>query len=222
MSTADSSGAAEQLRMFGARARLGIEILLWRHGLIWAATIVATVASLAVLWWQLVPSQTEFANAQSQLDQTARAVITVGNSVRRANKNAASAPLTLEAVLPPVAQTDARVRRLYSLAARHSLTFPQSSFQTSDDPLIGISRVQMTIPVRATYPELRQFIEALLRELPYATVDQLVFKRHNIGENQVEAELHVSCWFRTSAYPAAPATRSVREAEASGAHEGAS
>jgi hypothetical protein len=155
---------------------------------------------------QIVPSRAELASAESQFDAATRAVIAAGHSARLSRGDPVNAPLTLETVLPPVAQTDARVRRLYSLATRHALKFQQSTFQTNDDSLIGISRVQLTLPVTATYPELRQFIEALLRELPYVTVDQLVFKRHNIGENQIEAELHVSCWFRTAAYPASPLT----------------
>ena len=77
---------------------------------------------------------------------------------------------TLAAVLVGHDESGEQVQRIYRLAAANQVTVAQADFQLDGD-VSGIERLQISIPTKASYPQLRRFLEACLRELPNASLD---------------------------------------------------
>jgi len=50
----------------------------------------------------------------------------------------------------------------------------------------------VTLPVRGTAPQFRDFIGALLRDMPIASIDALRFERKKAAETQLEAQVRVT------------------------------
>jgi len=189
----------KELARSAGSLRLAAEIAIWRYGALWVLSAVAVIIALVLLVAQVVPLRAALEANKRQLAQ-----LTVENGAQNAQRRArsAAAHAALEASqlsaagLPAVAQADSEVRRIYRLASLHGLELPQSLFQTSRDARTGITRVQVNSTVTASYPQLRLFIETLLRQMPHVTVDQLTFSRENIGQDHIKAELRISCWLR--------------------------
>ena len=57
-------------------------------------------------------------------------------------------------------------------------------------------RHQILLPVKGGYSEIRQFCEKTLRTLPFASLDDLSFKRETIGEAELESSLRFTLYLK--------------------------
>lgn len=193
-----------------ASLQLTLEVFAWRYGWICPLTIAAAVALGAAVAMVMNPLQTQLARArQERIDITAQlAQLTL----RPAAAPAADADLSLDAVLPTAADSDRHIQAIYTTADRHGLQFTSSVLRTTDNSKAGVSRTEITLPVRGTYPRIAEFVETLLREQPHLSVDQLRFRRDNVAASEGEAEVRISCWMHSAAARSnqrAPARRSA-------------
>lgn len=62
-------------------------------------------------------------------------------------------------------------------------------------PVHGLWRQRMVMPVQATYPALRTWLDRLQRE-PALTVDALDIQRNDLQSDQVSAQVSLSLWWR--------------------------
>lgn len=198
------------------RARLAVEVALWRHGAAWGLAL-ALAAVAAVVWGLAVRPAAAKADALAaalkgvQAEQTAR---TSQQAQRRAGalgaSGASGAPEAitpaslppspqeaLAAVLRPRSASGEVIQRIYRLAEQQQVTVLQADFQQAS-AAAGVMRLTMRLPVTASYPQLRDFVEAVLRGLPNVSLDSMSFKRGQVAQAQVDAQLQLSIWLTTS------------------------
>lgn len=175
--------------------RLRLEILLWRHGMVWLGVLALLVGSLA-LWLVLLPGGAQqLAQARAELQglQSGQAMRTVSPSELTGQQD-----MALVAELDRVTLSEQEVsevlRRLGRIAQSKGLTLSETDFQVTGEGLGGLRRLQLTFPLRAAYPQVRQFVEAVLLEFPGVSVDQMLLKRESVGQRQGEIRLRVSIW----------------------------
>lgn len=175
--------------------RLRLEILLWRHGVIWLGVLALLLAAL-LLWVAVLPGGAQqLAQAQAELLalQSGQAVRTVSPSERAGQQD-----LALVAELDRVVLSEPEVsevlRRLGRIAQSKGLTLTETDFQATGEGLGGLRRLQLTLPLRAAYPQVREFVEAVLLEFPGVSVDQMLLKRESVGQRQGEIRLRLSIW----------------------------
>ncbi|MDY6948482.1 MAG: GspMb/PilO family protein [Pseudomonadota bacterium] len=189
-----------------ASLQLALEVFAWRHGWICLVTIAAAVALGAVVTMLMNPLQTQLGRArQERIDLSAQLA---DLTLRPATASTADADLSLEAVLPTAADGDRHIQAIYTTADRHGLRFTNSVLRTTDNPKAGVSRTEITLPVRGTYPRIAAFVESLLLEQPHLSVDQLRFRRDNVAASEGEAEIRISCWMQSAS---ASSSKSARE-----------
>lgn len=175
--------------------RLWLEILLWRHGLIWPGVLVLLVAALA-LWLVLLPGgaqQLAQARADLQRLQSGQVVLAL-SPAERAGQEDAALVAELDRVALPEQEVSEVLRRLGRIAQSKGLTLTETDFQATGEGLGGLRRLQLTLPLRAAYPQVRQFVEAVLLEFPGVSVDQMLLKRESVGQRQGEIRLRLSIW----------------------------
>jgi hypothetical protein len=182
--------------------RLWVEILLWRHGAVWLGVLALLLAAL-VLWLAVLPNgaqQLAHARAELQIIRSGQAMRTISPAERAGQQDVA-----LVAELDRVALSEPEVsevlRRLGRIAQSKGLTLSETDFQATGEGLGGLRRLQLTFPLRAAYPQVRQFVEAVLLEFPGVSVDQMLLKRDSVGQRQGEIRLRMSIWTN----PAKPA-----------------
>jgi hypothetical protein len=60
----------------------------------------------------------------------------------------------------------------------------------------GLAAYRVTLPVRGSYAQVRQFVGRLLKEMPTASLDALRFDRKKAGDAQVEAQVRLTIYLR--------------------------
>lgn len=168
--------------------RLRLELAGWRHGA-WPVMVLSMLVLAA--WLNAVERP----------------------ALREANRLAQSPPVLLgadlqhrgdvhrwavfRAALP--SQTDqsllmqALVRR-----TKHELAWRQAEFQHTEDRALGLLRTQVTVPVAGAYPDLRQALDAALRDFPNLSIDQIQIQRPGSADTTVSARVRLSWWMALS------------------------
>lgn len=95
---------------------------------------------------------------------------------------------------PPVAAppVDANVflKNFNALASQHGLNIERATYQPIERD--GRRRLQINIPVRTTYPTLRNWLDALLADPAAPSIDTLTLQRQQASEPQVDATIQIS------------------------------
>jgi hypothetical protein len=91
----------------------------------------------------------------------------------------------------PERETD-WLRRLHDLAAQQGIALNQASYATVAEPDLGLVRYQVTLPVQATYPQVRRFVASLLNEIPVLALESVTFERKEPTAPVVDAQLKLT------------------------------
>lgn len=176
--------------------RTGLEIGAWRYGWLWGVNLVL---GLAVLLSHFVglPQQHRAIDLARQ--------ILLGVQAEQARNSQSPVPVlptdndphqlaALTRIRVAEADVGEVVQRISRIASTQGLRLAQSEFQTSSEGHDGLRQVQVTLPLRATYPQLRGWIEAVLRQIPGVSIDQITLKRETVAQGQAEIRIKLSIW----------------------------
>ena len=176
-----------------ATVRTTIEIALWRHGWAWPLAAIAALSAVAAYVLVLQPGLQLHQAAQAELAQEQKQTSSP-NGPEAQPQDGQHRLQALQAVLRPSADTGELVRKMAVLAQAEQINLAQGEYQQQLNAATGLTRVQISQPVRASYPQLRRYIEAVLLAMPNASLDQVVARRDNVGQAEVEARLKWSLW----------------------------
>jgi len=98
-------------------------------------------------------------------------------------------------LFPPLERLPDELERVYALARAAKLELLQGEYRLEKPPF-GIVFYRITLPIRGTYPQIRQFVGATLKNMPIASLDALRFERKKAGDTQLEAQVRMTVYFR--------------------------
>jgi len=87
-----------------------------------------------------------------------------------------------------------QIKTLFTVAAQHGLTLNQAEYKPSFDKQGRFHTYQITLPVKAQYSAVRRFSEQALLTIPFASLDEISFKRESIGTRVLEAKLRFTLY----------------------------
>jgi hypothetical protein len=99
------------------------------------------------------------------------------------------------ALFPRLDQLPAQLERIYGLARDARLELLQAEYRL-DRRGDGLVPYRITLPLRGTYPQVRDFIGATLQSVPNVSIDALRFERKNAGDVQLDAQVRLTVYFR--------------------------
>lgn len=186
--------------------RLHLEADLWlhRHGPWWLLLAGALAALLAFTILVMPGMNAELAAKRATLAEL---------QTRAANSRAAPTPAAPPATgsafhyrafretLADEEQVLPGIKAVLDSAAAHRLTSTRAEYLRAADANAQAETLQMTLPVKGRYSDVRRWIEDILRRQAYVAVNELAFKREEVAINQVEAKVRLTIWHR----PANPA-----------------
>lgn len=111
------------------------------------------------------------------------------------------------AVLGEPSATEGHVKVLFDAARRSGIGLAQGEYKWSVDGSGQTERYQIRLPVKGSYGAIRAFCEAVLRELPFASLDELGLKRQVVADETLEATVQFSLHLHAGAATAAAAAR---------------
>jgi hypothetical protein len=82
------------------------------------------------------------------------------------------------------------LERLHSLARAARLELAQGEYRL-ERRSTGLWAYRITLPVRGSYPQLRDFLGALLKEMPIASIEALRFERKRAADTQLAAQVRI-------------------------------
>jgi hypothetical protein len=100
-----------------------------------------------------------------------------------------------QALFPSASELTDEVDRLHRLARRAGLDLAQGEYRL-ERRVSGLWAYRVTLPVRGSYPQFRDFIGAVLKDMPIASIDALRFERKRAAETQLEAQVRVTLYAR--------------------------
>ena len=98
-----------------------------------------------------------------------------------------------------------QVKTLFALAAKTGLVLSQGEYKSGFEPNGRFHTYQVNLPVKGSYAAIWQFALLALRAMPFASLDEISFRRDTIGEPAVEARLRLTLYLTNPADPADPA-----------------
>jgi len=185
-------------------------LLALRAGPVTLGAIAVVLLSLGAAAWFLFT-----------LPQLERERETLTEQARQARRQASAVPAALPAVVPvaaiPLDNLDAfygalgqrryaeqQLKTLFGLAAKSGLVLNQGEYKSARDRNARVNTYQVNLPVKGSYAAIWQFSLAALRAIPYASLDDISFRRDNIGDPTVEARLRFTLYLADDGARSAP------------------
>ncbi|HEU4851515.1 MAG TPA: hypothetical protein VFT37_05105 [Telluria sp.] len=169
---------------------LRIGLALRAVGPVGIAAALVIAGSAAALGW-ILPERA--ARAQQHRATLALAATTPAVPAVVAQPQAAGIDAFYDA-LGERRYAEQQLRTLFGLAAKAGLSLTQGEYRTSYDRNARVHAYQVTLPVRGSYRAVWGFAMSALTAIPFASLDEISFKRDAIGDASVEARLRLTLY----------------------------
>ena len=87
-----------------------------------------------------------------------------------------------------------QVATLFGLAAKSGLTLSQGEYKAGYDRNARVYTYQVLLPVKGSYGAVWKFGMLALRAIPFASLDEISFRRDTIGDASVDARLRMTLY----------------------------
>lgn len=182
---------ARNAATFGLEVRLA----LMRFG--WASSIACLLCVLgAVSWaWGIPHLNTQLQKQQRTLDLTRQLLQASETASPVVQKPLAEQRLaSFYDALGDRRYAEQQIKTLFSLAQKTGLTLNQAEYKSAADKNGRFHTYQIVIPVKGSYGAIRQFCQQTLLAIPFASLDEMSFKREAIASRAVEARLRFTLY----------------------------
>ncbi len=100
-------------------------------------------------------------------------------------------------LFPPAGGLTDELERLHRLARRAGLELAQGEYRL-EKRAAGLWAYRVSLPVRGSYSQMRGFVDAVLKEMPIASIEALRFERKKAADAELEAQLRLTLHLRPS------------------------
>ena len=99
-------------------------------------------------------------------------------------------------VLGDRSETERYLKTLFAIAAQTGISLDQGEYQGQLDKDSDTYRYQIFLPVNGSYGDIRRFCEQMLLALPFASLDELNFKRESASADALDASLRFTLYLK--------------------------
>jgi hypothetical protein len=92
-----------------------------------------------------------------------------------------------------------QVKTLFALARKTGLVLSQGEYKSAYEQNGRFHTYQVNLPVKGSYGAIWQFGMLALRAIPFASLDEISFRRDTIGEPAVEARVRLTLYLADQA-----------------------
>ena len=183
-----SASALERAQYTATRLVAETTYQVRRLGLATVAGVAAVVLAATLFLANNLPQSAAVAALKSQLVR----LVPAGKAAVVAAPSAG-----MLASLPPRGEAPNVVAKILEEARASGVELPRGQYEYVPARDGVAARYRMTFPLRATYPQIREFMDRTLVALPAVAVEGLRIERKNVGDDTVDAELKLSAYVRS-------------------------
>ena len=145
--------------------------------------------SLAFYFSAVAPVERELAQARAQ-------ALSFKDRVRQWEKIGANPLRDRHAQLvafvrffPPLETFPDWLSKIYAAAEREKIELAEGEYRLVEDKALRLAHYEISLPVKASYTQIRKFLSATLAEVPPLSLDNVSFQRQKIGETELQVEI---------------------------------
>ncbi len=158
----------------------------------WSRFVAALLALAgAACWLAWIPAQHSVANAQATAIERQRMALRAPRVARRETPAAPAQAnlMAFYAALGTRQHAERQIGTLFELARKSGLVLSKGDYTWAYDRNSQVYAYQVLLPVAGPYGAVRRFCEQVLLTIPYASLDEITFKREAIGSGSLDARL---------------------------------
>ena len=95
---------------------------------------------------------------------------------------------------PTLDALQSELEAIYAHARASKLQLAQGEYRLEKGA--GLAAYRVTLPVRGSYAQVRQFVGHVLKDMPTASLDAVRFDRRKAGDAQLEAQVRLTIYLR--------------------------
>jgi len=177
--------------------RLGcqLRLALVRIGLVNSLSIGALVLGLLGWLWLIPQLRADAATQQTALVNAQRTLASPEVVPAAPPTSAAESRLgAFYATLAPTSDAEQHIKTLFAIADHQHLPLNLADYKMAANADGHYQSYQLQFPLSGSYGAIRQFCEQLLREMPFASLDEISFKRDAINSPKLDAKLRITLY----------------------------
>ncbi|HEY8102474.1 MAG TPA: hypothetical protein VIF82_17170 [Burkholderiaceae bacterium] len=183
------------LSALGLQARLALMRLGWINNI----ACMLIVFGIAAWLWGIPYLRMQTNAPMHALEQAQKSLAsTNSHSVEAAHSLPEERLAAFYDVLGDQRYVEQQVKTLFAVAAKSGLILNQGEYKSSLEKGSHSTTYQMILPVKGQYQAIRKFCEQTLLAIPFASLDEISFKRDEITNNTLEAKLHFTLYLSDS------------------------
>lgn len=177
------------------RTGLAIRLSMMRFGWGRSVTVLLCVAGLGG-WLSAMPLlQAQIATRQQAVILAHQALQIVAAPAQPPTRPAAEERLArFYANLGDRRYAEQQIKTLFAIAGRMQLPLNQVEYKLGFDKNGGYYTYQIILPIEGSYGVIRQFCEEVLQTIPFASLDEVNFKRDAIVSRTLTARLRFTLY----------------------------
>ncbi len=207
------SALIPKLRMLSLQIRLALQRFGWGNSIACVLCLAGVVAWL----WGIPHLHAETRAQQSAIASARLALPSADRAAPKAQLSSAQAKLAnFYDSLGEPAYSEQQLKTLFAIANKAGLSLNQADYKLAFDKNSRVQTYQILLPVKGPYSAIRRFCEQTLVAIPFASLDEIGFKRETIGNATLEAKLRFTLYLAdTDADNVTDNAHSERQAAAS-------
>lgn len=91
------------------------------------------------------------------------------------------------ASFPPRSSVPGSLEKIYAAATIEGLTLDQADYKASHPSAGSMTRYQLNLPLKGEYSRINKFLVRVLRDVPSASLEKVLFERKKIDDPTVDA-----------------------------------
>lgn len=165
---------------------------------------VGVALLLLAAWgeWSALPALHQGIERATQEAHRIRQAVQQGSAGAQVQATPEQAVSALMARLPTPAQRSTVLAGILEAARAQKLTIDSMQLHQTEDRIeagpeargAGVSRQQIDLPIKGSYPQIRAWLVNLLQEQPALSLDDLQLKRVDAQTDQLDARVSLSLW----------------------------
>lgn len=163
-----------------------------------ALGIGVLLATAALFVWVVLPAQLQV-EALREHTAALRAGAAQGGGLRVAAQPSPAEQLAaFYAAFPEEPSSPHWIGKIAATAKRSGLSLDQGEYRLSRDTVGKLARLQITLPVRGDYGQIRRFLASASADIPTAALEQVQFERQKVGDTEVDAKIRLVLYLEQS------------------------
>lgn len=190
---------APSLEMIGFTIRLTLARFGWSNGI----ACILCVAGIGAWGWGVPHLQAQLKNQRQLLADAQQALLSAETATPIVARSPAEEHLAhFYESLGEQAIVEQQIKTLFAIANKVNLTLSQAEYKSAYVRNGFYNTYQILMPVKGPYGALRQFCEQTLLAIPFASLDEMDFKRDAIASNIVEVKVRFTLYLADApSYP---------------------